>query len=410
MTPTSRLFLRLRISHYVLRITYSFLTLSLLTAFLASCAPAATPAPTADINSANTQVMATLSAAITQTAQAPTAVPTETHTPTPTATAVRTPPALPAVFTTDLLNPLDTPHTYIADTCQYLKARWDPNNAAPGTVVMVIMFHSILKPGDELSDYNQITSGAFEILMRDLHEQNFQAINTGQLADFLEHNAKIPPRSVLLVVDDRKTRYYFDTHFRPYWEQWGWPVVNSWINLDDSIGAAALPDNAALENEGWVDHQSHGFVHNIPMSDASSDDFLKGELLGSIEAMQKNFNKTPIAIIWPGGGFGLRPAQAARHYGYRLGFTINPRGPLMFNWIPLSDNPDPRRPSYLPEGPVNDPLMVLPRFWSYDAGKHIDEVRLIGQEAAAYAEVNKAIELEYYDIVCAPSYGPILFP
>ena len=34
-------------------------------------------------------------------------------------------------------------------------------------------------------------------------------------------------------------------------------------------------------------------------------------------------------------------------------------------------------------------------------------VRVIGEEAAVYAEQNKATELEYYDIVCAPTYGPI---
>jgi len=380
-------------------------TLGLFAVILASCSP--TSATTQPPNSSTPQLSnyPTTQLPNYSTTQLPNY--STTQTPTPTATAIRTPPALPAVFTTSLLNPLDTPHTYITDTCQYLKARWDANNAAPGTVVMVIMFHSILKAGDEPTDYNQITSGAFEILMRDLHEQNFQAINIGQLADFLENNAKIPPRSVLLVVDDRHYAEYFNTDFRPYWEQWGWPVVNSWINLDDSIGAAALPGNVALENEGWVDHQSHGFVHNIPMSDFSSDDYLKGELLGSMEAMQKNFNKTPIAIIWPGGGFGLRPVRAARQYGYRLGFTINPRGPLMFDWIPLSDNPDPQRPSYTPESPMGDPLMVLPRFWSFDADKHIDDMRVIGREAADYAEANKATELEYYDIVCAPDYGPI---
>jgi hypothetical protein len=31
----------------------------------------------------------------------------------------------------------------------------------------------------------------------------------------------------------------------------------------------------------------------------------------------------------------------------------------------------------------------------------------MGNEAAAYAEQNKAVELEYYDIVCAPTLGPI---
>jgi len=313
---------------------------------------------------------------------------------------------LPAVFTTSLLNPLDTPHTYITDTCQYLKARWDANNAAPGTVVMVIMFHSILKAGDEPTDYNQITSGAFEILMRDLHEQEFQAINTGQLADFLAHNAKIPPRSVLLVVDDRHYAEYFNTDFRPYWEQWGWPVVNAWISTPLS-SADLWQQQVNLENEGWVDHQAHGMIHNIGITSSSTDDFIMGEMKGSIDAFQTHFNKKPIAYIWPLGWFTAHAAQIGRQLGYRLGFTINPRGPLMFNWIPLSDNPDPQRPSYMPEDSVNDPLMVLPRFWSSDADKHIDDVRVIGREAANYAEANKATELEYYDIVCAPDYGPI---
>ncbi|MBU2610780.1 MAG: polysaccharide deacetylase family protein, partial [Chloroflexi bacterium] len=267
--------------------------------------------------------------------------------------------------------------------------------------------HSILKPGDEPSDYNQITSGAFEILMRDLHEQEFQAINTQQLADFLEHNAKIPPRSVLLVVDDRKTRYYFDTYFRPYWEQWGWPVVSAWISANrDGRDRMGWEERVQLNAEGWVDHQAHGVVH-YPIIENSSEEYILNELNGSISAFQEYFNKVPIAFFWPGGNFTSHAVVLARQSGYRLGFTVNPRGPLMFDWIPLSDNPDPRRPSYMPEGPVNDPLMVLPRFWSFDADKHIDDVRVIGREAAAYAEANKAIELEYYDIVCAPTYGPI---
>ena len=368
-------------------------TLGLFAVILASCSPiAASP---------------TLSLPPAPLLPSPTApAPTETSTPTPTATAVRTPTALPGVYQSPYLNPLDTPHTYLTDTCQYLKARWDANNAAPGTVVMVIMFHSILKAGDELTDYSQITSGAFEILMRDLHEQNFQAINTGQLADFLEHNAKIPPRSVLLVVDDRHYAEYFNTYFRPYWEQWGWPVVNAWISTPLS-SADLWQQQVNLENEGWVDHQAHGMIHNIGITSSSTDDFIMGEMKGSIDAFQTHFNKKPIAYIWPLGWFTAHAAQIGRQLGYRLGFTINPRGPLMFNWIPLSDNPDPQRPSYMPEDSVNDPLMVLPRFWSSDADKHIDDVRVIGREAANYAEANKATELEYYDIVCAPDYGPI---
>ena len=42
--------------------------------------------------------------------------------------------------------------------------------------------------------------------------------------------ASIPARSVLLLVDDRHAKEYYDTLFRQYWQQWGWPVVNAWIS------------------------------------------------------------------------------------------------------------------------------------------------------------------------------------
>lgn len=374
--------------------------------FLSACAPATQAA--VDVSAINTQVAATVFAGAIQTAQVTPATETPTLPPTeiPTATPDpnRTPPALPGVYTTTLLNPSDAPHTYISDACQYLKMKWDSNNAAPGTTVMVIMFHSI--PLEPTKD-NEITEKNFRGLMKDLKEMGFEAIDTQQMSDFVYKNAKIPQRSVLLIVDDRHYRQYFDQFFYPYYKDWGWKVVNAWINLDDSIGKTVLPENVALEQEGWVDHQSHGVIHNIPMSDQSTDEYLKGELQGSMEIMQANFNKTPTAIIWPGGGFGLRPVQAARQYGFQLGFTINPRGPVLFNWVPQADTSDPMRPSYQPEGSSGDPLLTLPRYWAPDARDHLDTVRKIGKDAAAYAEANKATELEYYDIMCAPALGPI---
>lgn len=271
---------------------------------------------------------------------------------------------------------------------------------------MVVMLHGIKKDEADVTA-NDITVKDFRQVMNDIKEQGFEAISAAQMADFIDHNARIPPRSILLIQDDRRTAENFNTHFREFHEQWGWPVVNAWISWDDSIRAINLQDNIALEKEGWVDHQSHGYVHNINMNDSSTDEFIKGEFEVSINDLKTNFNKTPVAIIWPGGGFGIRPVQFARQYGYRLGFTINPRGPVMYNWIPLADDEDPERPAYQAEGYVNDPRMVLPRYWPYQVQANLDIVRTIGKDAAAYAEQNKATELEYYDIVCAPTLGQI---
>lgn len=375
-------------------------SLTLLAFLLTSCAPSAS-SPTPDVSAVYTQAYQTAVAQFQ-----PTATDLPTDTPVPPPTAIRTPPALPGIFTTGRLNPLDTPHTYVEDTCQYLLDKWNSNNAAPGTIVMVVMLHGIKQEAVDVTA-NDITAADFRKMMNDLKEQGFEAINAAQMADFLDHNAKIPARSVLLIQDDRRTGENFNEHFRPFHEQWGWPVVNAWISAEDGPRALSLQDNIALEAEGWVDHQSHGYIHNINMSDASTDEFIKTEFEKSIADLQTNFNKTPVAIIWPGGSFGVRPAQFARQYGYRLGFTINPRGPVMYNWIPLADQADPARPAYLPEGYVDDPRMVIPRYWPYQVRSELDAVRNIGNEAAAYAEQNKAVELEYYDILCAPTLGPI---
>lgn len=374
--------------------------LGLIALLAAACQPSA---PTSDpLQIAMTAALETAFAEI----NIPTQTPVPTETPVPTATVPRTPPALPSIYTTTVLNPLDTPHTYILDSCQYLNAKWNPSNAAPGTIVMVVMLHGIKKNEADVTA-NDITVKDFRLMMNDLKEMGFEAINAQQMADFVDSNAYIPQRSVLLIQDDRRTADNFNDNLRQYYEEWGWPVVNSWISWDDSIRAQNLPGNIALEQEGWVDHQSHGYVHNINMTDASTDEFIKTEFERSIQDLQQNFNKTPVAIIWPGGGFGVRPVQFARQYGYRLGFTVNPRGPVMYNWIPLADNEDPARPSYLPEGYVNDPRMVIPRYWPYQVRENLDRIRNISSEAAAYAEQNKAVELEYYDIVCKPVMGAI---
>ena len=375
-----------------------FLRLSLLAILLSSCQPAA-QAP--DMNVALTQAFQTAFAQLQ-----PSGTPIPSETPIPSPTAVRTPPALPSTFVTSQLNPLDMPHTYIQDTCQYLYDKWNSNNAAPGTIVMVVMLHGIKKEQADVTA-NDMTAKDFKQMMNDLKEQGFEAINATQMADFIDHNARIPLRSVLIIQDDRRTIDNFNDHFREYHDKWGWPVVNSWISFEDGPRALVLADNVALEAEGWVDHESHGYIHNINMSDSSTDEFIKNEFEKSIADLQTNFHKTPVAIIWPGGGFGIHPVQFARQYGYRIGFTINPRGPIMYNWIPLADQLDPARPSFMPEGYVNDPRMVLPRYWPYQVQANLDLVRNVGQDAAAYEEQNKTAEMEYYDIMCAPKLGPI---
>ena len=375
-------------------------SLVLLAVLLTACQPQQTP--TVDLNAVMTQVVQTAMVLIQQTKTVSTPLPTKTAVPTPTVPL--TPPALPSVFTTSALNPLDTPHTYINDACQYLKAKWTSTNAVPGTIVITIMFHGIEK--GTISDPNQISVHDFNQLMTSLHNQNFTAISMQQMMNFMYNNAKIPPRSILLIQDDRHPAQNFTDHFLPFYKQWGWPVTNGWISAFGGTDPV-LAENVALAQQGWINYQAHGVIHNIVIGPDSTNEFMLSELQGSINNIQKYFGTAPIAYIWPGGGFTPKGVQLARQVGYKLGFTINPRGPVMFNWVPQADQVDPQRPLLIPEGPASDPLMTLPRTWDVDAQQHLGAFVAIGNAAAAYAQQNKAVEMQYYNIVCAPKDGPI---
>lgn len=371
------------------------LALTILTA-CASAPAQAQPAP----NVALTAAFETAFAQLTQ----PTLTPVPTETPIPTPTIPRTPPALPGIFQTALLKPEDLPRAYEADACQYLQNKWNSNNAAPGTVVMPIMFHAVDKDATK-SQYLIISAQDLKKLMNDLHDMGFEAITAQQMVDFTYHNAKIPPLSVMIIIDDRAHADKFNEHFRVYYEKWGWRVINAYIGLDERPELWA--ENAALSAEGWVDYEAHGYIHNIPIQDNSTDDYIRGEMGGAIASFQKYFNKQPIAYIWPGGGFSRRAAEIGIELGYKIGFTVNPRGPVMYNWVPQADTYNASNPYAIPETPAGNPLMTLPRYTDITARGQLDTVRQIANEARAYAEQNKAVELEYYDIVCAPTYGPI---
>ena len=331
--------------------------------------------------------------------------------PLPTRDPNRKPPELPAIYQTDLLNPIDTPHEYEQDVCTVIKNRWGSGKASPGTIVMPIMYHSIVRGEslpenmDPITKANSVTVGTHKQLINDLHDQGFTAITMEQFIAFMESNEWIPERSVLLIVDDRHSEQNYLDHFQEYYDAWGWPVINAWISAE-STTQELWDGNARVEESGLVDHQSHGVVHNINMGNDSSDEFLIGELKGSIDAIEEHFHKTPRAIIWPGGGFGSRPIEVAKEYGYKVGFTVNPRGPVMYNWVPLCDVSDPGRPSYMMDG-NQDPLFVLPRYWNTYASQEVDTVRQIGKAAQEYYYSIRETELEYYDIVCRPEMGDL---
>ena len=351
--------------------------------------------------------------------------------PTPTPRKLGPAPTLPPAFTSPLLDPwAGTPHTYL-DTCQYLKMKWDPNNSAPGTVVMPIMFHSITDDSLPLARPYDIHHSDLVILLKHANDLGYKTVTTQQLVDFLYHNAKIPMKSMILIDDDHSPGV-FKLAFGPYLEKYHWTLTLAWevagtdnqpaIKVQDETFTSLWQQMESYAATSFIDMQAHGYIHNIPIGDNSSDAFINHEMIDAHTVLNQHFyckdlktgqpipdcqSTQPLAYIWPGGGSSKRAAEIGRTAGYQIGFTDFPRGPVMFNWIPLSDAPDPRYPALLPEGPVGDPLMTLPRYWPQNAAQKMDELLDVSRQAATYAAQNKDTELAYYDIKCADKLGPI---
>jgi hypothetical protein len=287
--------------------------LSVLSAACSSASPSLTIFPA----STSTAVSPASLTTVPETTFTPTLEPTSTSSPTPT------PLALPGLYQTSLLNPLDTPHTYLQDTCQFLHDKWSPANSAPGTIVMVIMFHKITN--ETITDPSQISEYNFRRLMSRLHRDGFQAITTLQLAGFLEHNARIPERSVLLVTDDKHSGGYFNVLFHQYWMDYGWPVVNAWIS-DDLTTSELWKQQEDLNAAGWVDYQAHGVV-SVPITRSSTPDYVLGELKArltyfmsiSTRRLSPSFGRVAglrrMLPDWPAGwgtSWGSQPIRADR--------------------------------------------------------------------------------------------------
>lgn len=339
----------------------------------------------------------------------PQVLPVETLTASPLPpTPEGTPLPLPIYESSKLLAGVTT-QTYLTDKCTYLQYRWDPNRSEPGTVVVPVMYHSIVGEGKEITDNMQVSADEHHTFLNTAKAFDFEAITMAQFSSFMYENGKIPPRSMLLIVDDRHKDAYFRLFFHPYYDTFGWPVINGWISTpfsDEDLWAQQV----GLFKAGWVDYQAHGVDHSIPLYDYKSGDLISSKVYGTIPAEEfmyheindpvniymERFGKRPIALIWPMGYFGVQAVEIARTANYQLGFTVYERGPVMFNWVPLGPE----------ERAINDPLMVLPRYWSFAVAYRLEEVIQTSDEAKAFAEQNRQQELDWYRIYC-PGYPPL---
>jgi len=259
------------------------------------------------------------------------------------------------------------------------------------------MFHSIVKDHTKINDLKDISAKFFQDFVFYARFLGFKTITTPQLLDFLENNARIPPRSMILIFDDRREGVIRE-HIMPIWEELDWRVTMAYIS-GPVVTVNEWKDMENLFATGRIDVQAHGYLHNAEsyIQDSTPEDVIRQEIYGPIQVLEEHFGYRPIAFIWPGGNFNALGVQIAHEAGYKLGFTIDSSTPLLFNWIPLGES----------ERVINDPLMVLPRAWSYEAPFKLYQATQIADQARLYAAQNYAQEAAWYKSTCGGELPPL---
>lgn len=283
-----------------------------------------------------------------------------------------------------------------------MAARWDPDGAVPGTVVAPIMFHSILEGNEQPSIDQDINSETFADIIAAAERLGFETITTEELLSFLQTNGKIPARSMIMILDDRRAGTA-EEHFLPVLERNDWTVTMAWIALADTDQRDGLRAGETLWDSierlfatGYLDIQAHGRDH-VYLQAEMSEEIVRQEVAGSIAPLKEHFGITPLAYIWPGGNYTQVGLEIAHEAGFELGFTIHSRGPVMFNWIPQGEK----------ERAFNDPLMLLPRFWSSAAVLNLEQAAEIGDAAQQFARDNYVAEAAWYQQSCGGQLPPM---
>ena len=287
------------------------------------------------------------------------------------------------------------PQTYLAEPCTYLERRWALDASRPGTVVLPVMFHSVVKEGRAVSDPKDVGEADFLNFMLYAHNQGFETITTAELLAFLQHNAAIPPRSLILILDDRRPGV-IENNFMPLLKQYDWSLTPAYITDPDSL-AWAWEWMQRLYQSGRLDVQSHGYTGELYVQADTPAEALQHEIWDSTAVLEERFGVRPLAFIWPGGNFSALSVEIARAGGYQLGFSAFSRGPLFFNWIPQGEE----------ERAVGDPLMLLPRAWSNSMPVNIDQALKISEQMIAAARQGYPAEADYYRMYCGGELPPL---
>ncbi len=209
-----------------------------------------------------------------------------------------------------------------------LRAQNPPGvHAAAYQTVPVLTYHRFGNRPSTLT----VTPAAFEAQMDYLARHGYRVIPLAQLLGFLEGKAPLPPKSVVITIDDGYRSTYEIAY--PVLRRHGFPATvflySDFVGAPDALTWAQMKEMSA---SGVIDIQPHSKTHaNLTLrtpneSEARYRERVRREIDAPIDVIRERLGMASVAYAFPYGDVNDAIVDALRGKGVRLGLTVTPGG------------------------------------------------------------------------------------
>lgn len=216
--------------------------------------------------------------------------------------------------------------------------------------VPILLYHRF---GPLVSDSMTVTTDTFKSEMKYLTDNGYRVIPLAELVEcYLGKRKPLPPRSVVITVDDGHKSVYAD--MLPLLRKYQIPVTLFIYPSAISNASYAMTWNQLREMKetGLFDFQSHTYWHpnfkkdKVRLRPAEYESLVVMQLKKSREKLEKELNLRVNMLAWPFGIYDDDLIRKAKEAGYVATFTME------------------RHPAG-----NGDNVMVLPRFLMTNGGR-----------------------------------------
>jgi peptidoglycan/xylan/chitin deacetylase (PgdA/CDA1 family) len=180
-----------------------------------------------------------------------------------------------------------------------------------------------------------VSPAAFEAQMEHLARNGYRVVSLRQLARFLDGKEALPPRSVVITIDDGY-RSTYDVAY-PILRKYGFHATvflySDFVGASDALTWTQMKDMAA---SGLIDIEPHSKTHaNLTLrlpgeSEPRFRERVKREVDAPVAALRERLGDASFTYAYPYGDVNEYVVELLQRQGVRQGVTVTPGGNAFF--------------------------------------------------------------------------------